>query len=1274
MLRRGLLQAAAAAAATAAVISVRYSSSSSKNGQLWITVCCGTSTAFLSHPSGGRAMIRVPLELAQGMILPGGTNTRAASTGGCGSYHPSALHASRVLLALRSTPPHSSSSAVLSSALASAGATHHIVNSHTAEDERGPFEVTIDEVLLHSHDHHRNGAAAAVDTVADLVRLLVDPDLEVGGGAVEAVSLRDFAAMTRKRKLRAVGGDAECLEVLLNSERYQSEKDARELRLRGVATLGQWKEQPDRVQLSAYTRGVLETAYSRLARHRHRSQTDEVMAWLTRAIQRAVADELMAPKRLTDGAAMADPSAPPYLVDVKASAVRDAEAAMASTAAEQGNDNEGPAAVAGPSGDSSRNEVGDESVAARRRGPRQRPVVSGVMPKASKVAALEEDGVAESEEVADMLDENAEEVLEEGEEMVPIMEEERPARRSAASRSPQPSPAAAATPAGRHGSKRAPAAAPTAPRQQQRQPPPSQDVEAEVEAADVDEDDEELVEEVEEEVEEAEEEEAAATTAAPSSTAPAQPSSPLAPATAPAPPAAAATAAVGATAAERRERLVRLAELMMKQFNTADGYLHPTNKAEREAQEQQGDILVLDEDTAQVDPLAMFSTYHAATITDADPVGVRALKTIWTSYNKHQMALEEATDDAAVEFYKRESVNALLYGSVLMRALAREEQVVVLEGTPLPPYGFPLVSSDTRPFAVFAAAGASSSSSATAVTDMTPGKVLTAVQAYKMFFNSKEKRYSPFRPAIDQSAGCSVVRLSGTTLHLYYTSTKDHIIEEDVRLPFAEVMLGVLHLLRHKVLPRVNVVHYHLIATKMADPSDSTDFMLRSTATIDLTNPFTKEELARLRALATPLGMADEMDEYRCIDDLVMDIEDSSGASVVHSLLHNREDLEATLTATLAQLLPEDGDRAAGAAEAAEDAEEKDEEDVEVAAPPPPSRKARGAAAAPASSPSHGHTSRRRAVPEDDEEDTVRVADEQAAEAVPARTSRGKHRQSAGTPLPTAAAAAHASRNREQEEAVLEEAIYNQWQQQRGTSKTGAAAATTPKSMAVAQHSDDDRASAEEAEEDFDEEYEEVEELQELEEAEKELPPARASARSSLPSASAAAGAGARARGPGAASPAPPASQAQGSSRAVAAVHAAAAYEEEYEEDGVEKEEEEDEEMEVVVAPTIPRAPAGRRAVPVAAAPARPSPPPTPPSPEVRRAPQKLDDDEKALQVRTRRGARRSTARARALPPAAHEDVEETAATAVEDSPEVSAEDADEDQWFKKRPKRRYFQ
>ncbi|CBZ24396.1 conserved hypothetical protein [Leishmania mexicana MHOM/GT/2001/U1103] len=1079
--------------------------------------------------------------------------------------------------------------------------------------------------------------------------------------------------MARKRKLRAVGGDAECLDVLLNSERYQSEKDARELRLRGVATLGQWKEQPDRVQLSPYTRGVLETAYSRLARHRQRSQADEVMAWLTRAIQRAVADELMAPKRLTDGAAMAASSTPPYLVDVKTSAVRDAEVALANTAAEryatsvaaqsaatttaakQDGDSEGPAAVASSYGDSARNEAADDNVAARRRGPRQRPVVSDVVSKASGAAAVEEDGVAESEEV-----------LEEGEEMAQAMAEERATERSAASRSAQPSPAAASTPAGRHGSKRAPEAAPTAPRQQQRQPPPPQDVEAEVEAADADEDDEELVEEVEEEVEEVEEEEPAATAATPSSTAPAQPSSPT---------------AVGATAAERRERLVRLAELMMKQFNTADGYLHPTNKAEREAQEQRGDILVLDEDTAQVDPLAMFSTYHAATITDADPVGVRALKTIWTSYNKHQMALEEATDDAAIEFYKRESVNALLYGSVLMRALAREEHVVVLEGTRLPPYGFPLVSSDTRPFAVFAAAGASSSSSATAVTDMTSGKVLTAVQAYKMFFNSKEKRYSPFRPAIDQSAGCSVVRLSGTTLHLYYTSTKDHIIEEDVRLPFAEVMLGVLHLLRHKVLPRVNVVHYHLIATKMADPSDSTDFMLRSTATIDLTNPFTKEELDRLRALATPLGMADEMDDYRCIDDLVMVIEDSSGASVVHSLLHNREDLEATLTATLAQLLPEDDDRAAGAAEAAEDAEEKDEEEVEVAAPPPPSRKARGAAAAPASSPSPGRSSRRRAVPEDDEDDTVRVEAEKADEAVVARTSRGKHRQSAGIPLPTTAAAAHAARDREQEEAMLEEAIYNQWQQQRGTSKAGAAAATAPKSTPVAQHSDDDGPSAEEAEENFDEEYEEVEELEELDEAEQEPLTARAPARSSLPSASAAPEAGARARGAGAASPAPPVSHAQRSSRAVEAVAAAAATadeEEEYQDDGVAEEEEEDEEVEVVTAPTIPRAPAGRRAVPVTAAPARPSPPPPSPSPSlspaVRRAPQKVDNDEETLQVRTRRGARRSTARARAPPPAAHEDFEEATAAAVEDAPEVAAGDADEDQWFKKRPKRRYFQ
>ncbi|KAG5485668.1 hypothetical protein LSCM4_06626 [Leishmania orientalis] len=1297
MLRRRPLQGAAAAA-TAATAAATVTPVRGSSGQLWLTVCYGASTAVLSHPSGDSVTaLRAPLESTRTANPPSGASTEAS---GCVVHYQTALRASRVLLAQRAAPPHGDGSVDPFSTLASTYAAHHSNNVDAREDQRGPYEVTIDEVLLHSHENHRSGTAVAVGTVADLVRLLVDPDVEVGGGAVETVSLRDFVAMTPKRKLKAVGGDAECLGVLLGSERYQSEKDARELRLRGVATVGQWGEQPDRVQLSAYSRGLLETAYNRLARHRHRSQSDEVVAWLSRAIQRVVADELMAPKLLPNGTAATTSSTPPFRMDLKASAVTaagtapaDVEAdrqavSMAQQAAtrtetERDDDSERPAAAAGPSGNSAPREAAGESTPARRRSPRQRPVLSHTAPKTVTVAAVEEDGVAESEELANIPGEDAEEVLEEaleegeavedgemaeaeaeailGRDAAPAKSgaEAKSAKRAAALPSRQPSPAAEATPAGRHGGKRASEASAPVPRQQQHQPPPQQDMEDEIEAADADEDDEELIEEVEEEVEEVEEEEVEAA-----------PSSPPTPAAATAPPA---TTAAGVTAAERRERLIRLAELMMKQFNTADGYLHPTSKAEREAQEQRGDILVLDEDTAQVDPLAMFSAYHAATITDADPVGVRALKTIWTSYNKHQMALEEATGDAAVEFYKRESVNALLYGSVLMRALAREEQVLVLEGTPLPPYGFPLVSSDTRPFAVFAAAGASSSS-ATAVTDMTSAKVAAATQAYKTFFASKEKRYSPFRPAIDQSAGCSVACLSGTTLHLYYTSTKDRIIEEEVRLPFAEVMLGVLHLLRHKVLPRVNVVHYHLIATKMADPSDSADFMLRSTATIDLTNPFSKEEVARLRALATPLGMADEMDEYRCIDDLVLDIEENSGASVVHSLLHNREDLEATLTATLAQLLPEDGDGAAGTAEAAEGAEveegellEEEEEAEAAPPPPPPPRKARGAAAAPVPSPNPSRSGRRRAAQDEDEEEAGGGENDKAAEAAPARPSRGKHRQSPGTPL-APAAAAHAARDGgQQEEAVRGEAASNPWPQQpqRGLGgKPGVVVATAPKPTAVQQDSgDDDDASAEEEEDDFEEELEEDKEVEE----EAELPPARAPARFPVPPASAASGAGTRTRGAGMAEAVPPASRAQRSSKA--APVAAPADDEEYEDDNVE-EIEEAAGIEMAAAPAIPRATPGRRAVPVAVAPARPSPPPTPPAPAVRRAPQKVDNDE-ALQVHMRRGTRRSTARARAPPPTAHEVFEEAA---VEDAPEAAVADADEDQWFKKRPKRRYFE
>lgn len=1366
MLRRRSVQAVAATAAAP----TRHRSSS----QLWITVHCGgaplaptsrlSSTACGLHHYGGSGgtshghavVLRVPLD----PVLT--TDARAA-------HLAAGLQPTRVLLA-----PHGAARHGHHAAAAPAG-------DADEEDPRGPYEVTVDEVLLPAARGGGGGGAAAVHTVADLVQLLVDPDL---ASSVEPVSLRDFASMTEKRKLKAVRGDAECLDVLLRSERFQSEQDARALRLMGVATVGQWKEQPDRVQLSAYGRGVLDTAYHRLARHRQHSQRDEVVAWLTRAIQRAVADELMAPKRLSDGTGglAAPPATPPFLIDLKASAVSAAAAAeaaadaarapTATTAARPAPSLRAAASAAearGPDEGEEAEEVEEEedeeegvttvtsaggagggsgsAAPQRRAGPHA--------PRTTAATAAPPRGEGRRDEVEDaemaklMAEAEAilgregakEEEVEEGEEEEepPVPEKTKRASASAAAAPPRPPPAplkgTPATPRASPAARAAPPHAATAVTAQ------AQEDEAAGEADEAEEDEEELVEEEIEEEEEEQEEGAdplLAPVASGSAAAPPTHTGDAAAAAA----AQAAAAPAEATAEERREKLVRLAELMMKQFNTADGYLHPTNKAERTLQEQRGDIIVLDEDTAQVDPLAMFSAYHAATVTEADPVGVRALKTIWTSYNKHQMALEEATSDAAVEFYKRESVNALLYGSVLMRALAREEPVVVLEGTPLPPYGFPLVSSDTRPFSEATASG--SSSGGGGATDMSPGKVPTAMQAYKTLFNTKEKRYSPFRPAVDQSAGCSVVRLSGTTLHLYYTSTKDHIMEEEVRLPFAEVMLGMLHLLRHKVLPRINVVHYHLIATKLADPENNTDFMLRSTATIDLTNPFTKEEVVRLRALAVPLGMADEMDEYRCIDDLVMEIEETSGASVVHSLLHNREDLEATLTATLAQLLPEDGSdgnaNASGdAAEAAvgsdgraaaaddeggrvEEEEEVEEEADALAAVPAPSRKQR--AAAPAAPAAARGSAKRRAVEEvdaEDAEDGVLRVEEDAEDALATLPSPPQQRaklpqpalptapttRRAAAPAPASAAARHTkasaspeggadeAEDEEEEgegEGELEEALYSQWQkqkthqqqQQQRTAKGATPGKPVPAAPARRRNGGstadvdalgDEAGAAEEVEEaEGFEEDEELGEEEEIEEEEEEEVVAAARTPASPPPPPPAAATPSVRAAPAAS----PAAKASGRGTTSASRRGKPFTPQEVDS----FEEDEEEELEVIAAPVLPRAAAGRRAVPVAAAAAAAAPVASSPAPPAAAAPRRAavqeeleDGDADAAgvtQVRTRRAAgRRPTGRSRATPPA-----DEGVAVYAAEPPvasDAAAGEGEDDQWFRKRPKRRYF-
>ena len=87
----------------------------------------------------------------------------------------------------------------------------------------------------------------------------------------------------------------------------------------------------------------------------------------------------------------------------------------------------------------------------------------------------------------------------------------------------------------------------------------------------------------------------------------------------------------------------------------------------------------------------------------------------------------------------------------------------------VPHYGFPLLSSDTRPH------GAKRPRSSLH-TDMNYKKIDDAIHQYKTFFADKQQRHTPFRPAIECNAGCGVVMLSGNTLHLYETSMKECIL------------------------------------------------------------------------------------------------------------------------------------------------------------------------------------------------------------------------------------------------------------------------------------------------------------------------------------------------------------------------------------------------------------------------------------------------------------------------------------------------------------------
>ncbi|EKF26531.1 hypothetical protein MOQ_009772 [Trypanosoma cruzi marinkellei] len=125
-----------------------------------------------------------------------------------------------------------------------------------------------------------------------MVQLLLDPDAT----DVEDVFMLDFVVMVPKRQMAALHGRKEWLDVVLSSERYQACKDARALRLAGITTVGRWDENRERVPISAYSRGILEEAYAAMARQPVETQKNQVITWLTKTIQKAVIEEFAANK------------------------------------------------------------------------------------------------------------------------------------------------------------------------------------------------------------------------------------------------------------------------------------------------------------------------------------------------------------------------------------------------------------------------------------------------------------------------------------------------------------------------------------------------------------------------------------------------------------------------------------------------------------------------------------------------------------------------------------------------------------------------------------------------------------------------------------------------------------------------------------------------------------------------------------------------------------------------------------------------------------------
>ncbi|KAF5223899.1 hypothetical protein ECC02_003087 [Trypanosoma cruzi] len=773
-----------------------------------------------------------------------------------------------------------------------------------------PHQCSIEKVLLPSVQ--ASGSGIRTDTLRGMVQLLLDPDAT----DVEDVFMLDFVVMVPKRQMAALHGRKEWLDVVLSSERYQACKDARALRLAGITTVGRWDENRERVPISAYSRGILEEAYAAMARQPVESQKNQVITWLTKTIQKAVIEEFAANKSNRQFLAplITGMQALPETADAASNAANAAAMKEGDETHPQGEADvpkkkraEDAVAEDGNGGNNTAKPSKPARVRGRKHAKHPEPVEEvtehaggGAAKSAASATSTTEDvkkndkphSVSPAAATDDDEDAEIARLLQETEqEFAPApyirgsIHSKGASEGSAAASTSPPQISTAATTSGTTARAEAEDAKPSKLKKKKSADAANKLAEPEHHN-------------------QQQEENATAVTDA------------------------------GKTLPDSKQNksLARLAELMLIQFNSADGYLHlPDIKDD----EKKGFVIALDGDSAQVDPFALYSTFGAAKLAGGESPAITALYQVWSAYSAYTEAHEAAEDDATAKFFKEKGVEALVHGAVLLRAISRE-QAVTLEPQDIPAYGFPLLSSDRRPHRTRRSKVA---------TDMTAEKVADAVKAYTAFFSTKGKKFTPIRPTIDYNSGCSVAALMGTTLHLYETSLKETVREEDIRCRFGEAMLGVLHVVEKKVMTRINVVHYHILATSISGGSGGSngmESMTTSIVSIDITGSFTTAEKTRLQQLAEPLGMAGAIADCTCVSDIVDSIE-ALGVSVVHDILTNRDDLEALLTPTLVQLLPE--------------AEEEEEEEAEKR---PSTRRTSAAASTPAkdaSSKSGSHSS-----------------------------------------------------------------------------------------------------------------------------------------------------------------------------------------------------------------------------------------------------------------------------------------------------------------------------